>query len=128
MKKYANPAAPYWARHVSPAEWRERVLELAPPLRGAVAAIVWWDMLSMKMHDERSDALDDLMGAANHVPPAALVAGLVTVGYPAPRAQARVFPTTGRASWRCRKDCQNRLTTQRMGIRENERSPEPSHE
>jgi len=84
--------APYWSREISRTEWRQRISELDDPLRGAVAAIVWWDVFAVRMWIDRWDDLDDLIGSAAAVEPEALVAGLVQVGYAEHRARNRVFP------------------------------------
>jgi hypothetical protein len=84
--------APYWSRHISREEWRSRILALDQPLRGAVAAIVWWDVFSVRMWSDRWNDIDDLIGTGEAVAPEQLVAGLVTVGYTENRAFGRVYP------------------------------------
>ena len=84
--------APAWSRHIARWEWRQRIEALEQPLRGAVAAIVWWDVFSVRLWVDRWDDLDGLIGKSNAVTPDELVAGLVLVGYNQNRAQGRVFP------------------------------------
>lgn len=89
---------PWWARKTERWQWRNRILALEPPLRGAVAAIVWWDVFSVRMWNDRWDDLDDLIGTAEAVSPEALVAGLVTVGYEEKRAIGRIYPRQNAAA------------------------------
>jgi hypothetical protein len=84
--------APGWSRHINRNQWRERILALPLPLRGAVAAIVWWDVFSVRMWPDRWNDLDDLIGTAEAVTPEELVAGLIAVGYTENRARGRVYP------------------------------------
>lgn len=84
--------APYWSRDISRTEWRIRILALEPPLRGAVAAIVWWDVFAVRMWTDRWNDLDDLIGTSEAVTPEELVAGLIAVGYNENRACGRVYP------------------------------------
>lgn len=79
-----------WAADVSPAEWRRRILTLHGPLRGAVAAVVWWDFFGMRPWAERWPHLDDLIGRADSVTNPKLYEGLIAVGYPAKRAAWRM--------------------------------------
>ena len=79
-----------WAAGVTPEMWRDRVLALEEPLRGAVAAGVWWDMFAMRTVADRWPHLDHLLGRADAVPEQVLAAGLVAVGYTPSRAQKRV--------------------------------------
>jgi hypothetical protein len=84
--------APYWSRAISRTEWRQRIAQLKEPLRSAVAAIVWWDVFSVRMWPDRWNDLDDLIGSAESVAPEELVAGLISVGYNENRACGRVYP------------------------------------
>ena len=84
--------APEWSKHISREQWRQNILVLEEPLRGAVAAIVWWDVFSVRLYNDRWNDLDDLIGSASSVAPEALVAGLVQVGYTENRARGRVYP------------------------------------
>ena len=84
--------APAWSRHITRHEWRQRILSLEPPLRGAVAAIVWWDVFAVRMFTDRWDDLDDLIGTAEAVTAPKLVEGLLSVGYTEKRATGRVYP------------------------------------
>lgn len=84
--------APYWSRDISRSEWRTRILALDEPLRGAVAAVVWWDVFSVRMYIDRWDDIDDLIGTSEAVAPEELVAGLIAVGYTENRANGRVYP------------------------------------
>jgi hypothetical protein len=90
--------APYWSRDISRSVWRTRILALEQPLRGAVAAIVWWDVFAVRMYIDRWDDIDDLIGSAEAVPPEALVAGLIAVGYAEHRARGRIFPQQNAAA------------------------------
>lgn len=95
MGGYGNRKSevPHWAREVEPEVWRGRILRLEDPLRGAVAAVVYWDVFSCRMYSERWDHLDDLLGRADAVGVQELYEGLLRVGYLERRARNRVWPT-----------------------------------
>jgi hypothetical protein len=73
---------PHWSRGISPAEWRQRLLTLALPVRHAAARIVWWETLSLRMHNDRDDTLDDMLKHGPEVPDADLQAALIQIGLP----------------------------------------------
>jgi len=83
---------PIWARRIAPEEWRARLLRLEAPLRGAVAAIVFWDVFSVRYVSRRWPHIDDLIGRADAVTPEELFEGLMAVGYLEARARGRVWP------------------------------------
>lgn len=85
-----------WHMDISPLQWRERILVLEGSIRGAVAAIIWWDCLSDRPWTQRAGELDDLIGRADSVTETELYAGLVAVGYPERHAARRI--TQGRFS------------------------------
>jgi hypothetical protein len=87
---------PYWSRHIERWQWRHRIIKLDDPLRGAVAAIVWWDVFSVRLWPDRWDDLDDLIGNAESVSDEELIAGLVSIGYETHRATGRVVHRTKR--------------------------------
>jgi hypothetical protein len=72
---------PYWAKGISPAEWRQRLLTLALPVRHAAARIVWWETLSLRMYGDRDDTLDDMLHGPD-VPNEELQAALIQIGLP----------------------------------------------
>jgi hypothetical protein len=95
---------PYWSRGISPAEWRQRLLTLALPVRHAAARIVWWETLSLRMHNDRCDVLDDMLANGPEVPDEDLQAALIQIGLPSrfvmrrittpkPRPPRRKIPT-----------------------------------
>ncbi len=105
-------AVPLWAREIAPAEWRERIMRLQAPLRGAVAAIVYWDVFSVRFAVHRWHELDDILGRANSVSSDELFEGLLAVGYTEKRARGRVWPQQNRgARGRRRRRLQEALTT-----------------
>jgi hypothetical protein len=95
---------PYWSRGISPAEWRQRLLTLALPVRHAAARIIWWETLSLRMHNDRDDTLDDMLANGPEVPDEDLQAALIQIGLPSrfvmrrittpkPRPPRRKIPT-----------------------------------
>jgi hypothetical protein len=88
----ATGEVPIWARRITPEDWRARLLRLEPPLRGAVAAIVFWDVFSVRFVCRRWAHIDDLIGRADAVTPDELFEGLMAVGYAEARARGRVWP------------------------------------
>jgi hypothetical protein len=89
---------PYWAREIDQYTWRRAIMELNEPLRGAVAAIVWWDVFSVRMFNDRWPALDGLIGSCDGISDQDLIAGLVAAGYSQHRAEGRVFPRQNRGA------------------------------
>ncbi len=73
---------PRWSRGITPAEWRQRLMALALPVRHAAARIVWWETLSLRMVPDRSDALDDMLKHGPEVPDQELQAALIQIGLP----------------------------------------------
>jgi len=73
---------PYWAKGISPDEWRQRLLTLALPVRHAAARIIWWETLSLRMHNDRDDTLDDMLKHGPEVPDEELHAALIQIGLP----------------------------------------------
>jgi hypothetical protein len=73
---------PYWAKGITPAEWRQRLMALALPVRHAAARIVWWETLSLRMHNDRDDTLDDMLKHGPEVPDSDLQAALIQIGLP----------------------------------------------
>jgi hypothetical protein len=73
---------PRWSRGITPAEWRQRLMALALPVRHAAARIVWWETLSLRMVPDRSDALDDMLKHGAEVPDQDLQAALIEIGLP----------------------------------------------
>jgi len=73
---------PYWAKGITPAEWRQRLLTLALPVRHAAARIIWWECLSLRLVPDRSDALDDMLKHGPEVPDQDLQAALIEIGLP----------------------------------------------
>ena len=73
---------PYWSQGVSPAEWRQRLMTLALPVRHAAARIIWWETLSLRMHNDRDDTLDDMLKHGPEVPDSDLQAALIQIGLP----------------------------------------------
>jgi hypothetical protein len=71
---------PRWSKGVTPTEWRQRLLTLA--LRHAAARIIWWETLSLRMHGERCDVLDDMLKHGPEVPDQDLQAALIEIGLP----------------------------------------------
>lgn len=92
MSDDSSGEVPEWARRIKPEEWRIRLLRLSPPLRGAVAAIVYWDVFSVRFVARRWAHIDDLIGRADAVTPEQLFEGLLLVGYAEKRAKGRVWP------------------------------------
>lgn len=88
-----NDYAPAWAKNITPDEWRQRLLLLKEPLRGAVAAIVWWDVFGNRPWVERWPHIDDLVTNSGNVELDALRRGLEHVGYPPRQADKRTKPT-----------------------------------
>ena len=93
MAMLKNDYAPAWAKSISPEEWRLRLLPLEEPLRGAVAAVVWWDVFGNRPWPERWTHIDDLVTNAGAVPLEDLREGLESVGYPPRQAAKRTKPT-----------------------------------
>ena len=73
---------PYWSRGISPAEWRQRLLTLALPVRHAAARVIWWETLSLRMHNDRDDTLDDMLKHGPEVPDQDLQVALIQIGLP----------------------------------------------
>jgi hypothetical protein len=73
---------PYWAKGITPAEWRQRLMALALPVRHAAARIIWWETLSLRMHNDRDDVLDDMLKHGPEVPDSDLQAALIEIGLP----------------------------------------------
>ncbi len=73
---------PRWSRGITPADWRQRLMALALPVRHAAARIVWWETLSLRMVPDRSDALDDMLKHGAEVPDSDLQAALIQIGLP----------------------------------------------
>jgi hypothetical protein len=73
---------PYWAKGITPAEWRQRLMTLALPVRHAAARIVWWETLSLRMHNDRDGTLDDMLRHGPEVPDSDLQAALIEIGLP----------------------------------------------
>jgi hypothetical protein len=73
---------PRWSKGVAPAEWRQRLLTLALPVRHAAARIIWWETLSLRMHGDRCDVLDDMLKHGPEVPDQDLQAALIEIGLP----------------------------------------------
>ncbi len=73
---------PRWSRGITPAEWRQRLMALALPVRHAAARIVWWETLSLRMVPDRSDALDDMLKHGAEVSDSDLQAALIQIGLP----------------------------------------------
>ena len=73
---------PRWSRGITPADWRQRLLTLALPVRHAAARIVWWETLSLRMVPDRSDALDDMLKHGAEVADQDLQAALIQIGLP----------------------------------------------
>lgn len=89
-KSKAEDFRPHWCRDIEASWWRPAILKLEEPLRGAVAAVVWWDIFSNLILTKRYAGLDDLITSASNVSDEELVAGLIRVGYPRDRANSRV--------------------------------------
>jgi hypothetical protein len=87
--KAARPMASL--RALSPQEWRTRCLTLPEPLRYAVARVVWWEYFGGRLHGKAWHDLDDLIARTDIVTDAALIAGLVKVGWTPERAERRVI-------------------------------------
>jgi hypothetical protein len=64
-----------------PEEWRARCLALSPPLRYAVARVIWWEFFGARTVADRWPHLDDLIEHTVEVPDEVLAAGLVCVGW-----------------------------------------------
>ena len=73
---------PRWSKGVTPTEWRQRLMTLALPVRHAAARIIWWETLSLRMHGERCDVLDDMLKHGPDVPDQDLQAALIKIGLP----------------------------------------------
>jgi hypothetical protein len=73
---------PRWSRGITPADWRQRLLTLALPVRHAAARIVWWETLSLRMVPDRSDALDDMLKHGAEVSDQDLQVALIQIGLP----------------------------------------------
>lgn len=73
---------PYWAKGITPAEWRQRLLTLALPVRHAAARIIWWECLSLRLMPDRSDVLDDMLRNGPEVPDTDLQQALIQIGLP----------------------------------------------
>jgi hypothetical protein len=78
-------------RKVTPEEWRARCLALPEPLRFPVARVVWWEYFGGRLHGEAWHHLDDLITHTDTVTDAALIDGLVKVGWTPERAASRVI-------------------------------------
>ena len=98
---------PFWAKGITPAEWRQRLLTLASPTREAAARIIWWECLSLWLVPDRSDALDDMLKHGAEVPDQDLQAALIQIGLPRrfvmrritapkPRPPRRKYPTSSK--------------------------------
>jgi hypothetical protein len=87
-----NDYAPAWAKRISPDEWRQR-LPLEEPLRGAVAAVVSWDVFGNRPWKDRWTHIEDLVTDASLVTLDELREGLERVGYPPHQAAKRTKPT-----------------------------------
>jgi hypothetical protein len=81
---------PYWSQGVSPAEWRQRLMTLALPVRHAAARIIWWETLSLRMHNDRDDTLDDMLKHGPEVPDSDLHAALIQIGLPSRFVMRRI--------------------------------------
>lgn len=88
-----NDYAPAWAKRITPDEWRVRLLLLDEPLRGAVAAVVWWDVFGNRPWGQRWTHIDDLVRNSGDVELDELRRGLEKVGYPPHQAAKRTKPT-----------------------------------
>jgi len=73
---------PYWSRGITPADWRQRLLTLALPVRHAAARIIWWETLSLRLVPDRDDVLDDMLKHGPEVPDEELQAALMQIGLP----------------------------------------------
>jgi hypothetical protein len=73
---------PRWSKGVTPNEWRQRLLTLPLPVRHAAARIVWWETLSLRMHSDRDETLDDMLKHGPEVPDQDLQAALIKIGLP----------------------------------------------
>jgi hypothetical protein len=81
---------PYWSQGVSPAEWRQRLMTLALPVRHAAARIIWWETLSLRMHNDRDGTLDDMLKHGPEVPDSDLQAALIQIGLPSRFVMRRI--------------------------------------
>jgi hypothetical protein len=81
---------PYWAKGITPAEWRQRLMALALPARHAAARIIWWETLSLRMHNDRDDTLDDMLKHGPEVPDSDLQAALIQIGLPSRFVMRRI--------------------------------------
>jgi hypothetical protein len=81
---------PYWAKGITPAEWRQRLMALALPVRHAAARIIWWETLSLRMHNDRDDTLDDMLKHGPEVPDSDLQAALIQIGLPSRFVMRRI--------------------------------------
>ena len=97
----------YWAKGVTPQEWRQRLLTLASPAREAAARIIWWETISLRLMGERCDLLDDMLRFGPEVPDEVLQAALIQIGLPKrfvmrritapkPRPPRRKYPTSSK--------------------------------
>jgi hypothetical protein len=73
---------PYWAKGITPAEWRQRLMALALPVRHAAARIIWWETLSLRLVPDRDDVLDDMLKHGAEVSDGDLQAALIEIGLP----------------------------------------------
>jgi hypothetical protein len=73
---------PRWSKGITPAEWRQRLLSLALPVRHAAARIIWWECLSLRLVPDRDDVLDDMLKHGPEVRDEELQAALIQIGLP----------------------------------------------
>lgn len=81
---------PFWAKGVTPQEWRQRLLTLASPAREAAARIIWWETISLRLMGDRCDLLDDMLRFGPEVPDEDLRNALVQIGMPRKTAERRI--------------------------------------
>lgn len=83
---------PRWSKGITPAEWRQRLLTLALPVRHAAARIIWWECLSLRLVPDRDACIDDMLKFGPEVPDHDLQQALIAIGVPPHVAIRRVQP------------------------------------
>ena len=91
-------------------QYRQLVLTFDEPMRGAVAAILWWDHFSLRLVSERWDHLDGLIGDASKVKNCDLYDALLECGYPEWLAKLKITENVrSRAVYDAKRRAKSRL-------------------